>query len=105
MGARIVPGFDWVAQIIDLRAKIAACDLVVTGEGCLDSQSLVGKATGQLAAMCRQFNKPLWVVPARCSNIVPWQEHGIERVEPVSRDDALADGQAIAHTVEALFSP
>lgn len=45
-GARIVPGFDLVAELVDLDARIGAANLVITGEGRLDSTSWVGKVVG-----------------------------------------------------------
>jgi len=41
-----VPGFDVVADAIDLEDRVAPADLVVTGEGFLDGQSFEGKAVG-----------------------------------------------------------
>jgi glycerate kinase len=45
-GAKIVGGFDLVASLVDLRRRIAAADLVMTGEGQLDKTSWVGKVVG-----------------------------------------------------------
>ena len=42
-----------VARAVGLDAHLAACDLVLTGEGSLDRQSLMGKGTGRLAARAR----------------------------------------------------
>jgi len=44
LGARLRPGFDLVADVLDLPRRIAEADLVVTGEGRFDRQSLHGKA-------------------------------------------------------------
>ncbi|MFD2302971.1 glycerate kinase, partial [Roseibacillus ishigakijimensis] len=41
--ATLRPGFDIVADAVDLSARIARADLVITGEGSLDAQSLEGK--------------------------------------------------------------
>jgi glycerate 2-kinase len=43
LGARIVPGFDLVAELVDLPGRLARADAVMTGEGRLDATSLVGK--------------------------------------------------------------
>jgi len=60
-GARIASGFEIVAEATDLAARLAAADVVVTGEGSFDSQSLQGKTTGRVIAMARAAAKP-WVV-------------------------------------------
>ena len=56
-GARIVPGFEVVAEILQLDAHVQWADVVLTGEGSLDSQSLGGKAPVALARMARKRNK------------------------------------------------
>lgn len=62
LGATIRPGFDVVAERLDLPAAVAAADLVVTGEGRLDAASLAGKATGSLVELCRSHGVPAAVV-------------------------------------------
>lgn len=44
LGARLRPGFDLVAEALDLRRRLGEAELVVTGEGRFDRQSLYGKA-------------------------------------------------------------
>src|SRR5271166_5060304 len=39
LGARIVPGFDYVADLVGLDGQLATADVVMTGEGFLDRQS------------------------------------------------------------------
>jgi glycerate kinase len=46
VGGTLVPGFDLVAGLVDLPARLARADLVVTGEGRLDAASFVGKVVG-----------------------------------------------------------
>lgn len=48
---RIVPGGQYVAQALNLPTRIAEADLVLTGEGRFDEQSLTGKVVGTLADM------------------------------------------------------
>src|SRR4051812_13951537 len=46
VGASLIPGFDLVAETLDLAERMEHVDLVVTGEGYLDDQSFNGKAVG-----------------------------------------------------------
>lgn len=46
VGATIRPGFDVIADAVELDALCAAADLVVTGEGYLDRESFSGKVVG-----------------------------------------------------------
>jgi glycerate kinase len=44
LGARLVPGIDLVLDLVGFDTALAGTDLVVTGEGSFDEQSLGGKA-------------------------------------------------------------
>ncbi len=58
IGAKLVPGFDLVAEKLSLADRIARADLVVTGEGYLDKQSFAGKAVGGVAHLADQAGRP-----------------------------------------------
>ena len=51
--ATLKPGFGLVARAARLEARLRRADLVITGEGCLDRSTLMGKGVGELAARCR----------------------------------------------------
>jgi len=57
-GATIESGFEVFAEATDLVTKIGETDYVVTAEGAIDEQTLMGKGTGQVAALCRRLGKP-----------------------------------------------
>jgi glycerate kinase len=44
LGARPVRGIDWLLDRVGFDARLDRADLVITAEGCLDEQSLRGKA-------------------------------------------------------------
>lgn len=56
-GATLTSGFDLVAEQIGLEERIANADLVITGEGRLDAQTLHGKGPAGVAKMARRFGK------------------------------------------------
>lgn len=58
-GAKICSGFDLVAETLHLEDWIAASDLVVTGEGRIDGQTLEGKGPAGVAALARKHRKPV----------------------------------------------
>jgi glycerate kinase len=62
VGARLVPGFDLVADVTGLGERIAAADLVVTGEGFLDEWSFGGKAVGGVIELSRDAGVDVLVV-------------------------------------------
>jgi len=61
-GAIVQPGFDVVAETIDLESKIKRVDLVITGEGSLDRQTLEGKAPAGVARLAKKFGKRVFAI-------------------------------------------
>ncbi len=57
LGGRLVSGFDMVATQVGLEARVAAADLVITGEGRLDEQSLQGKGPVGVARLARRLGR------------------------------------------------
>ena len=58
-GANIMSGFELVADIVELRRKMRQADLVITGEGILDSQSLYGKVPVGVARLAQACSIPV----------------------------------------------
>jgi glycerate kinase len=59
LGARLAKGFDIVASVTSLREKISGADLVITGEGRTDIQTLMGKAPGGVARLSKEAGIPV----------------------------------------------
>lgn len=64
-GGELRPGFDVVAEMLGFKARLQAADLLIVGEGSLDSQSLSGKATLAAAAMAKIEGIPVLAVAGR----------------------------------------
>jgi len=58
-GATLARGFAVVSDLMKLDRKIAEADLVLTGEGKLDTQSLHGKGPLELARLAKRAGKPV----------------------------------------------
>lgn len=58
-GAEIRPGFDLVAEALDLERRVRRADLIITGEGCLDAQTAFGKAPERLRQWAEAAGKPI----------------------------------------------
>jgi glycerate kinase len=71
LGATIEGGFDLVAEASRLRERLARADLVVTGEGSFDSQSLHGKVTGRILEVAHSAGKPTVVIAGRLGDPRP----------------------------------
>lgn len=104
LNAQIIPGFSWLSEIMQLDEEIASCDVVITAEGCLDEQSLAGKATGELAKKCRAYGKPLLAVPAALSPNLDWRLHGISHAVATAAPNRTADESDVAAAAKELFA-
>ncbi len=58
LGGRLLPGFELVADELDLYDHIEGADLVITGEGCLDPTSFQGKVVGGVASIAAEAGVP-----------------------------------------------
>ncbi|MFZ9864910.1 MAG: glycerate kinase [Ilumatobacteraceae bacterium] len=65
LGGRLIPGFDMVADEVDLADRIRAADLVITGEGQLDITSFEGKVVGGVAQLCAELGTPVAAIVGR----------------------------------------
>ena len=57
--AKLESGIDLVLEVTRLADYVKACDLLITGEGRLDSQSAMGKAPVGVAKIGKKFGKPV----------------------------------------------
>lgn len=57
-GATLRPGVDLVSETVDLAHHVGAADLVVTGEGRLDGQTMMGKVVGSVGRMSKAAGVP-----------------------------------------------
>ena len=80
LGGELVPGFDVVADAIELAERIEGADLVVTGEGFLDEQSFQGKAVGGVVGLAAEAGVPVLVVVGDAAGV-----HPVEYVSLVQR--------------------
>ncbi len=62
LGGTLMPGFDLVADELDLHDHVADADLVITGEGHLDEQSFEGKVVGGVLAVGEELGVPVGAV-------------------------------------------
>jgi len=62
LDARLVPGAAFVLDALGFDARMRAARAVVTGEGRLDAQSLVGKIVSEVATRARQAGVPCHAV-------------------------------------------
>ena len=95
-GARLVSGFDLVADEVDLYGCIEGSDLVVTAEGFLDAQSFEGKVVGGVAALAAAADVPVVAIAGEVFD-------GVEdRIEVVSLVERFGEHRARRETVACM---
>jgi glycerate 2-kinase len=57
--ATLESGFNAISRLVDLESRVSAADLVITGEGRLDAQSLQGKAPFEISQLAQRHGKPV----------------------------------------------
>lgn len=62
LGGTRISGADYLASLLSVEARIENCDLVITGEGCVDDQTLHGKLPLHVAARAMHYAKPCVVI-------------------------------------------
>ena len=99
--ARLVRGVEWLIHYSGLAQRIAECDVVITGEGKMDRQTLQGKLVAGLAALGRKYDKPVLAVCGDLElSVDEYRELGIKAVFPlmdekISKATAIQDAAAL----------
>ncbi|TDO59934.1 glycerate kinase [Kribbella sp. VKM Ac-2571] len=107
LDAELRPGIDLVLEMVRFREQLAGADLVITGEGALDEQTLNGKAVAGVAAAARTSSTtlpaaaPSATVPAAASStpIPVVAVCGVNRLGP---DQLRAIGVSAAYALTDL---
>jgi glycerate kinase len=61
-GATLRPGFDIVSEMVGLESRVKHADIVITGEGRLDTQTLSGKGPAGVARLARKHGKRAFAI-------------------------------------------
>ncbi len=107
------PGARLSIRLSGAEREIAAADLLVTGEGKADRQTLCGKLVGEAARLARSCGLPLVVY---CGSLDPevmeaeWTQAGITRIYPlctegISPEEAMQDAAALLRETVARTIP
>ena len=59
LGGELKAGVDIVLETVGLNARLVGADLVITGEGCLDYQTVYSKAPIGVAGMAKEMDIPV----------------------------------------------
>ncbi|MFY4775132.1 glycerate kinase [Metabacillus sp. RGM 3146] len=95
--AELYSGTDRILDMIDLKEYVKDADLVITGEGMIDFQSIQGKAPLGVAKAAKEFNVPvIAIVGSEGTNVNEVYHHGIDLIidiinKPMSIEEAIGN--------------
>lgn len=107
LGATVRSGVDVLLDAVGFDDLVDSCDLVITGEGHMDTQTAGGKAPVGVARRAKKHHKPVVaVVGGRSGNLDAVYDAGIDVVLPSCRapmalDRATTPGETRANLVAA----
>jgi len=95
-GAKVVSGFDLVADELHLDERLEGADLVITAEGFLDEQSFEGKVVGGVAGLAHTLAVPVVAIAGRIYDRME------DRIEAVSLVERFGEGRALEDTLRCV---
>lgn len=100
LGATLRPGVDIVMEVMGLEKKILDADLIITGEGKMDEQTIYGKTPYGVAKLARKHKKEVIGI---CGMLGEGAEilyqHGFEALFP-NRKDSMSLEEAMRRAKE-----
>ena len=112
LNAELLPGIDMVISKTGIGTEIKKADIVITGEGCLDEQSVMGKVPGGIAKAAKKYDKTVIAFAGMIKDEkVSFAEYGIDACFPIIRRpkslrEAMVPGTAerdLMITAEQVF--
>ena len=97
LGGRLRPGIEIILAAVGFEALARDADLIITGEGRIDSQTVGGKAPIGVARIAKSLGKPvIGIAGSLSADVGVVYTHGIDAVfsvvpQPCSLGDALAN--------------
>lgn len=107
IGATLVPGFDLVAEELDLESRVGGAGLVVTGEERVDSETFAGRAAGGVAVLAARARVPVLFVAGEVdpgAGPPAWLGAGLRVVPLLERFGEGALGADVGSCVEAVVA-
>ena len=112
LNAELESGVELIMRETKLEDEIKSADIVITGEGCLDSQTAMGKAPIGIAVTAKKYGKPVIAFSGAVRNGAEvCNRQGIDAFFPILRQvttleqamDKSCAYKNLADTAEQVF--
>lgn len=101
LGANLHPGFIYLSNLIKLEEMIKRADIIITSEGSLDAQTLMGKGVFELAKLGKKYKKKIIVFCGKYDKDINWSSQNIDSVFQIKPDD-VSEEESILKANEFL---
>lgn len=101
LNAKLVNGIELILDALQLDTHIKTADLVITGEGKIDTQTLNGKTIAGIAKMAKNYDVPVIVITGKIGkNIDPIYNIGVSAIhsitnQPMDLSSALKNADSL----------
>lgn len=89
LGAKLVPGFDLVAEEVLLDELLVDVDLIITGEGYMDNESFAGKVVGSMCELAAERKIKISAICGEIHQDVQGRLNALSLVELFGRENAM----------------
>lgn len=109
LNAKLKRGVNIVIEILGIEEKICNSDLIITGEGKVDTQTIYGKTVSGIAHLCKKHHKPLIVIAGTVEDTNTLYELGISSIfsiidKPMQLEDSIKNcGILLEKCSERIF--
>jgi len=95
LNAELFLGFNYISNLTNLEEKIIKSDLIITGEGSLDAQTLSGKGVFELSNIASKHKKKVIALCGMYDSNINWSSYGIFLVF-----ELLQEGLSLAESLK-----
>jgi len=104
VGAKLMPGFELIREVTQLDKHIKWADLIITGEGKIDSMTLYGKTPIGIAHVASEYNKPVIAIAGSLGDgYQELYEYGFSSIHSIIDSPMTLEG-AIKNAPELIFN-
>jgi glycerate kinase len=93
--AKIIDGANFITSISGIENDLSKCDLLITGEGKIDDQTLLGKVCYKLAKLASEHNIPvIGITGKNCLNKIKYTGIGFKHIYQL-KENKMNEEEAI----------
>ena len=105
LGASLRSGIETIMDMIDMETMMAKADIIITGEGHLDNQTMGGKVIQGIVQKAQQLDKYVQTFCGKCDlSNDQIKRMGLDKVWEINDDDTMALDDMLKNTKDNLTS-